>query len=137
MKRLALLIDGSPNDSTSLEWAIDLSKTLGGELTVLHPHHQEVITAGAYEMAAVAIDNSAEVKRAAEAARAAYEKTTAGFGHARLVEVDIGAPEAVERLAHLEAHGPTPVAFGFAQPFGPDGRPLPRGAAAGDTCPAG
>jgi len=99
MKRLALLIDGSPNDSTSLEWAVDLSKTLGGELTVLHPHHQEVITAGAYEMAAVAIDNSAEVKRAAEAARAAYEKTTTGFGHARLVEVDIGAPEAVERLA--------------------------------------
>ena len=45
--------------------------------------------------------------------------------------------EAVERLAHLEAHGPTPVAFGFAQPFGPDGRPLPRGSAAGDTCPAG
>jgi uncharacterized protein DUF3291 len=45
--------------------------------------------------------------------------------------------EAVERLAHLEAHGPTPVAFGFAQPFGPDGRPLPRGTAAGDTCPVG
>lgn len=45
--------------------------------------------------------------------------------------------EAVERLAHLETHGPTPVAFGFAQPFGPDGRPLPRGAAAEDACPAG
>jgi uncharacterized protein DUF3291 len=45
--------------------------------------------------------------------------------------------EAVERLAHLEAHGPTPVAFGFAQPLGPDGRPLPRGTAAGDTCPVG
>jgi len=45
--------------------------------------------------------------------------------------------EAVERLAHLEAHGPTPSAFGFAQPFGPDGRPLPRGTAAGDACPAG
>lgn len=99
MKRLALLIDGSPNDSTSLEWAIELAKKVNGELTVMHPHHQEVITAGAYEMAAVAIDNSAEVKRAAEAARAAYEKTTKGFGHARLVEVDVGAPEAVERLA--------------------------------------
>ena len=45
--------------------------------------------------------------------------------------------EAVERLAHLEAHGPTSVAFGFAQPFGPDGRPLPRGTAVGDACPAG
>jgi len=99
MKRLALLIDGSPNDSTSLEWALDLCKTLDGELTVMHPHHQEVITAGAYEMAAVAIDNSAEVKRAAEAARAAFQKTSAGFGKAHLVEVDVGAPEAVERLA--------------------------------------
>lgn len=99
MKRLALLIDGSPNDSASLEWALDLCKTLNAELTVMHPHHQEVITAGAYEMAAVAIDNSAEVKRAAEAARAAFQKTAAGYGRARLVEVDVGAPEAVERLA--------------------------------------
>jgi len=99
MKRLALLIDGSPNDAASLEWALDLSKTLNGELTVMHPHHQEIITAGAYEMAAVAIDNSAEVKRAAEAARAAFQKIAAGYGRARLVEVDIGAPEAVERLA--------------------------------------
>ena len=44
--------------------------------------------------------------------------------------------EAVERLAHLETHGPTPAAFGFAQPFGPDGRPLSRGATAEDACPA-
>jgi nucleotide-binding universal stress UspA family protein len=99
MKRLALLIDGSPNDAASLAWAVDLCKRLEAELTVLHPHHQEVITAGAYEMAAVAIDNSAEVKRAAEAARAAFETAAAGFGRARLVEVDVGAPEAVERLA--------------------------------------
>lgn len=44
--------------------------------------------------------------------------------------------EAVERLAHLEAHGPTPHAFGFAEPFGPDGFPIPRGAARDDACPA-
>jgi nucleotide-binding universal stress UspA family protein len=99
MKRLALLIDGSPNDAASLEWAVDLCRRLEAQLTVLHPHHQEVITAGAYEMAAVAIDNSAEVKRAAEAARAAFESATKGFSGARLVEVDVGAPEAVERLA--------------------------------------
>ena len=30
--------------------------------------------------------------------------------------------EAVDRLAHLEAHGPTAHAFGFATPFGPDGQ---------------
>jgi hypothetical protein len=44
--------------------------------------------------------------------------------------------EAVERLAHLEADGPTAYAFGFATPFGPDGLPIQRGAAADDTCPA-
>jgi hypothetical protein len=31
--------------------------------------------------------------------------------------------EAVERLAHLEANGPTAHAFGFATPFGADGQP--------------
>jgi len=44
--------------------------------------------------------------------------------------------EAVERLEHLEAHGPTAFAFGFATPFGPDGRPITRQGAADDTCPA-
>ena len=46
--------------------------------------------------------------------------------------------EAVARLAHLEQHGPTPFAFSFAEPFGPDGLALPReGVTRDDTCPAG
>jgi Domain of unknown function (DUF3291) len=45
--------------------------------------------------------------------------------------------EAVERLAHLEQHGPTGYAFSFAEPFGPDGEPAPRdGVTRDDTCPA-
>jgi hypothetical protein len=45
--------------------------------------------------------------------------------------------EAVERLAHLEQHGPTGAAFTFHEPFGPDGLPLPRdGAVRDDACPA-
>ena len=45
--------------------------------------------------------------------------------------------EAVARLAHLEQHGPTPTAFGFAAAFSSDGLPIPREAqAADDTCPA-
>ena len=45
--------------------------------------------------------------------------------------------EAVERLAHLEAHGPTGFAFSFAQPFGADGRAITReGAELDDACPA-
>ena len=45
--------------------------------------------------------------------------------------------EAVERLAHLEAHGPTPYAFSFAQPFDRLGAPAGRdGAPQDDACPA-
>ena len=45
--------------------------------------------------------------------------------------------EAVARLAHLEQHGPTAVAFGFGEPFGPDGLPMPpEGVTRDDICPA-
>jgi hypothetical protein len=45
--------------------------------------------------------------------------------------------EAVARLAHLEQHGPTAFAFSFAQPFGPDGLPMPlEGITRDDACPA-
>ncbi len=45
-------------------------------------------------------------------------------------------PEAVNRLAHLEAHGPTPFAFSFRQPVGPDGSPVTRDRATwDDACP--
>lgn len=43
--------------------------------------------------------------------------------------------EAVERLAHVERHGPTGHAFTFAEPFGLDGRPR-EGAGRDDVCPA-
>ncbi len=45
--------------------------------------------------------------------------------------------EAVERLGHLERHGPTAVAFSFGEAFGPDGVPIAREAASrDDSCPA-
>jgi hypothetical protein len=45
--------------------------------------------------------------------------------------------EAVERLAHLERHGPTGFAFSFREAFGPEGVTLPReGATRDDSCPA-
>jgi heme-degrading monooxygenase HmoA len=44
--------------------------------------------------------------------------------------------EAVARLAHLEQHGPGAHAFGFGQPFDPDGRAIPRdGVTRDDACP--
>jgi heme-degrading monooxygenase HmoA len=52
-------------------------------------------------------------------------------GHRPTVE------EAVSRLAHLEAHGPTHYAFSFAQPFDSEGHPVLReGATLDDACPA-
>lgn len=45
--------------------------------------------------------------------------------------------EAVERLAELEKKGSTASAFSFAEPFGPDGLPVPReGVPRDDACPA-
>jgi len=46
--------------------------------------------------------------------------------------------DAVERLAHLGAHGPTPYAFTFRQPFAPDadGTMAPTTADDRDACPA-
>jgi hypothetical protein len=47
------------------------------------------------------------------------------------------AAEAVERLAHLERHGPSGHSFTFAEPFGADGRPVPREEVPrGDACAA-
>jgi hypothetical protein len=51
-------------------------------------------------------------------------------GHRPTVE------EAVGRLAHLEAHGPTPFAFTFQQAFDPEGYPFVRERATwDDACP--
>ncbi len=45
--------------------------------------------------------------------------------------------EAVSRIAHLKANGPTPHAFSFAQPFDPEGQPVTREhAPLDDACPA-
>jgi hypothetical protein len=44
--------------------------------------------------------------------------------------------EAVGRLAHLEAHGPTPFAFTFQQAFDPEGHLVVRERATwDDACP--
>jgi Domain of unknown function (DUF3291) len=43
--------------------------------------------------------------------------------------------DAITRLDHLRAHGPTPVAFTFSHRFGPDGTPSGRRIVR-DSCPA-
>jgi Domain of unknown function (DUF3291) len=45
--------------------------------------------------------------------------------------------EAVGRIAHLEAHGPTPHAFTFSKAFDPEGHPVTRDSSPhNDACPA-
>jgi hypothetical protein len=45
--------------------------------------------------------------------------------------------EAAARLAHLQAHGPTPYAFSFTRPFDAEGRPAPQETIPhDDACPA-
>ena len=45
--------------------------------------------------------------------------------------------EAVGRIAHLDAQGPTAYAFTFVQSFDPEGRPVTRERAPhDDACPA-
>jgi hypothetical protein len=45
--------------------------------------------------------------------------------------------DAIARLDHLRAHGPTPTAFTFRERFGPDGTPVPtRRVGDADVCPA-
>jgi hypothetical protein len=44
--------------------------------------------------------------------------------------------DAIVRLAHLRAHGPTPMAFTFRHRFGPDGGDDAQLANERDTCPA-
>ena len=43
----------------------------------------------------------------------------------------------MERLGHLEQHGPTAHSFTVAEPFDVSGRPVPReDVPLGDACPA-
>ncbi|MCL6431230.1 MAG: DUF3291 domain-containing protein, partial [Anaerolineae bacterium] len=43
--------------------------------------------------------------------------------------------EAVERLTHVQTHGPTPFAFTFRQPFPPPGASEPTQAPENARCP--
>lgn len=45
-------------------------------------------------------------------------------------------PEAMAKVAHLDAHGPTPDAFTFARRFGPPGSPTPVETDDRDVCRA-
>ena len=124
MKSIAVLIDGSDNDDTSLHSAAALAKMAGARLTVFHNKMPDVLTAGTYDMAVAAIDNSGPAREALERARAAFDHECKGIAKARFVEVDARATEVLEMatpyndLLLLErlssAEGPDAVALNSA-----------------------
>lgn len=96
MKSIAVLIDGSDNDDTSLRSAATLAKQLDARLTVFHNKMPEVLTAGTYDMAVAAIDNSEAAEEAIHHARTAFDTECDGLATARFVVMDAGAVEVLE-----------------------------------------
>lgn len=124
MKSIALVIDGSDNDSASLRTAVACARVAGARLTVYHNRMPALLATGTYDMAITTIDNSARVAEALEAARAAFQAEAAAVPGARFVEVEAGQADVLElaapyhdvllleRLSSTE--GPDAVAFNAA-----------------------
>jgi nucleotide-binding universal stress UspA family protein len=99
MKAFAVLIDGSPNDETSLQSAVAVARHFGGKLTVMHPNRSQIFVPAGMHGDVAWIDNTEEMRAASKEAHAAFEKVGAHAPEARLIELDIGAGEAVGEIA--------------------------------------
>ena len=99
MKSLAVFIDGSPNDETSLASALTLARQFSSQLTVLHPHQPELIPTAAFEGVGTVIDNTAEVRAASSAAKAAFAKVVGNQPNVRLVELNLDLGDVVQKAA--------------------------------------
>jgi nucleotide-binding universal stress UspA family protein len=99
MKAFAVLIDGSQNDETSLASAVAIARQFGGRLTVMHPNRTQTYVSAGMAGDVGWVDNSQEMKAASKEAHAAFEKIAAAVPGARLVELDIGAQEALNEIA--------------------------------------
>ena len=80
MKRMLIVVDGSPNDGDSLTCAVGVCRAVDGRLTVIHPRQPDQyipITAG--DVAPVVVDNREQSAAAAAAARQAYDTVCGGL----------------------------------------------------------
>lgn len=99
MKAFAVLIDGSPNDEASLQSAVAIARHFGGKLTVMHPNRSQIFVPAGMHGDVAWIDNTEEMREASKEAHAAFEKVAANAPGARLIELDLGAGEALGEVA--------------------------------------
>jgi len=96
MKRIAIFLDGSPNDGDSLACAVGVCRAIDGRLTVIHPRQpDQYISTGGGEFAGAVIDNRERAAAAAAAARQAYDSVCAGLAFAEWLETTASAPGAI------------------------------------------
>lgn len=96
MKRIAIFLDGSPNDGDSLACAVRVCRVIDGRLTVIHPRQpDQYISTGGGEFAGAVIDNRERAAAAAAAARQAYDSVCAGLAFAEWLETTASAPGAI------------------------------------------
>ncbi|MEQ9334474.1 universal stress protein [Thalassobaculum sp.] len=102
MKRLLITIDGSANDYTSLMSAMQLTRRLGAELSVVFTAlPAEAFYGYAETTAPVVFDNSEEAKVAQERARAAFETACGEWPGATLSTTEEYSADAIARLGPL------------------------------------
>ena len=102
MKRLLITIDGSANDYTSLMSAMQLTRRLGAELSVvITALPAEAFYGYAETTAPVVFDNTEEAKVAQERARAAFETACGEWPGATLSTTEEYSADVIARLGPL------------------------------------
>jgi|GEM_PF-645821 len=102
MKRLLITIDGSTNDYTSLMSAMQLTRRLGAELSVVYTAlPPEAFYGFAETTAPVVFDNTEDAKVAAERARTAYDTACAEWPGAEWSTTEHLGADAIARLGPL------------------------------------
>ncbi len=96
MKRMAIFLDGSPNDGESLACAVRVCRAIDGRLTVIHPRQpDQSFTTGGGEVAPVMVDNREQAAAAAAVARQAYDSVCAGLAFAEWLETTASETDAI------------------------------------------
>ncbi len=96
MKRMVIYLDGSPNDTESLAFAVQFCERLDGRLSVIHPRQPERIELKGRGFATpTMIDKTAQAKAAAAVAKQAYDEICGGRAFAEWHETRHSARYAI------------------------------------------
>jgi nucleotide-binding universal stress UspA family protein len=101
MRRIAIYIDGSPNDADSLTSAALFSRRVGARLEVFHPRKRsKVVVTDVVGTASILDDDSVAVS-AADAARSAFERVCGDLDFASWHVINDSPADAVAKLGLL------------------------------------